>query len=432
MDGKHRSRAIGKTAMSDKVVLVFAGHGGNDAIRGLMDEFASSLVEIGMNVVQVMLDPAELQMAVSLASEGKVAFGLTYLGIGQDLQVNVGAGGHTRNLWEALELPLLKIHGDIPAYFADRHRDTPTTSVNLYVAEEFMHFRRRWLPSAKTIAAVVPPMAIFELRKGLVDVEARRKGRLVFVKNGNPPDALRAMWRERLPTSTANLLTEIADEAARASASAGRILLGDFVAAYLQSAGMDTEALAPTIRLFTAQVDDYVRRVKSEMIASALLDFPIVVQGDNWGHVDFTGRKAQLVPGRSYEDTRSVFTQALGIIDMSPNTQGAPHERIWRAAGCYTLAVTNRQTWFDGNFAELSALEFDFNPESIRSVVGEIIANPSRYIDAGISFGEQFRTVYPRSGFANKIVDYAELAVLQYGRQKPSLQPYFAWSSAKE
>jgi hypothetical protein len=397
-----------------------------------MGEFADALVEIGMNVVQVMLDPAELQMAVGLATEGKVAFGLSYLGIAQDIQVNVGSSGQSRNLWDALEMPLLKIHGDIPAYFADRHRDTPATSVNLYVAEEFMHFRRRWLPAAKTMAAVLPPMAIFELPQGLVDVGARRTGRLVFVKNGNSPKALRELWQQRLSTSTANLLTEIADDAVRECTSTGRVLLGDFVAEHLQGVGIDAEALAPIVRLFTAQVDDYLRRIKSEMIASALLDFPIIVQGDNWGHVDFTGRKATLVSGKSYEDTRSVFTQALGIIDMSPNTQGAPHERIWRAAGCYTLAVTNRQAWFDNHFGDFSTFEFDFTYDSIQSTIANIIANPSHYVDAGISFGERFRGVYPRSKFANKVVDYAELATLQYRRQKPPLQPYFVWSSAKD
>lgn len=418
--------------MSDRVVLVFSGQGGNNAIHGLMSEFAGSLTDIGMSVVHVMPDQAELQMAATLVTQGKVAFGLTYLGIGQDLQVASASDGIRRNLWDALDIPLLKIHGDIPAYFVDRHRDTPATSVNLYVAEEFMEFRRRWLSFSRSMAAVLPPMAIFELQRELIDLPARKTGQLVFVKNGNSPQALRDLWRQRFAPSVTNLLEEISFEAMRVSRQGKRFLIGDFVAEQVQAAGLEAEALAPLIRMFAAQVDDYLRRIKSEMIAKALLDFPIIVQGENWGHVDFTGRKAQLVPGRSYEDTRNVFTQALGVIDMSPNTQGAPHERIWRAAGCYTLAITNRQNWLNRQFAEFTDLAFDFNDDSIQSTVNRIIANPNQYLEMGVSFGDHFRSVYPRTAFANKIIDYAELAALQYGRQKPPLQQYFVWPASKD
>jgi len=413
--------------MENKIVLVFSGQGGNDAIRGLMTEFGNSLISIGMSVVHVDMDHGELQAAADLAANGKVAFGLTYLGVGQDIAVTTSPG-ESVNLWEACRIPLLKIHGDIPAYYADRHRDTPSTAVNLYVADEFLRFRQRWLAEARTLAAVIPPMPLFDIDKAAVDVSIRKRGKLVFIKNGNSHTDLRRLWNERLSRSIAGMLESMAEAATAPSLKAKPFYIGDFVAESLAGGGIDPLSSISLVRFFTAQIDDYLRRVKSELIVTSLLDLPVIIQGGNWGHVDFAGRRAQLVPGQRYDDTRRVFTDALGILDMSPNTQGAPHERIWRAAGCFTLALTNRQGWLDCAFAEFKDLDFEFHAESIQTRVSDVIAHADRYLDLGISFGEAFRRVYPKESFANKIVDLAEIAMLKYANPKPSVQPFFVWS----
>ena len=90
---------------------------------------------------------------------------------------------------------------------------------------------------------------------------------------------------------------------------------------------------------FAAQLDDYLRRIKSEMIATAILDFPVIVQGDLWGHVDFAGRSARLVPGEDFVASRRVFADELGVIDMSPNMDTEPHDRVQRAAGFVDIVL---------------------------------------------------------------------------------------------
>ena len=150
-------------------------------------------------------------------------------------------------------------------------------------------------------------------------------------------------WRHggarNLSSPTTDSLLELAGEIRRVGLSAGTLHIGDFVGACFKSRGISSASMQNLVPFFTAQLDDYLRRIKSELIANALLDFPVIVQGANWNHVDFSGRKAQLRPGQDFETSHRIFTDELGVIDMSPNMDSEPHERMMRAAGAFSLAL---------------------------------------------------------------------------------------------
>jgi hypothetical protein len=262
----------------------------------------------------------------------------------------------------------------------------------------------------------------------MVDRARRERGTLVFLKNGNSPLHLRRLWRERLSPAIADITEALAEAITPAGLSSGPLLIGDFVASFIASEMQaDPKSLTDSIAFFTAQMDDYLRRVKSDMIARAVLDFPVIVQGGLWDHIDFTGRRARLVNGLDYGPTVNVYREQLGIIDMSPNVDSWPHDRIQRAAGSYTAFLTNRQGWMTQQFPGFDDFTFDFAPESIQARVADALARPTHYIDLAVAFGERFRERYTREAFARRLVDAAEMARLQYGSNKPTIQPFFAW-----
>ncbi len=413
--------------MSEKIVLALSGGGANNAIQGMIEEYTNPLQDLGLSVVNVKMEPAELQYAVEQIAADKVAFALTWLGIGQDVPVVLGPERARSNVWEAFRVPLLKLHGDSPAYFVDRHSDVPRTSVNLYAASEFVHFRRRWLPQAKALTAVVPPMPLAPIDRSKIDLSIRRKGKLVFLKNGNSPTQLRQLWRDRLPKSVATLVEDMAEAIVAIGLRPGPLHIGDLIADFLVAHGIQPESTGDLMLFFTAQIDDYLRREKSQMIAEALLDLPVIIQGSLWEQVDFGGRRAKLVPGQDFESSRRVFSDELGIIDMSPNLDSGPHERVMRAAGSYACVLTNRQGWLTAALGEFEDLTFEFNPDSIRAKASDAISHPDRFLDLGVAFGERFREVYTRQAYANCIVDLAELAALRCGAEKPVIQPFFVW-----
>jgi hypothetical protein len=415
------------TASKAKVVLILSGLGSNNAIQGMMTEFGNALSAAGLNTVHVTFEDSELQYAVDLMVREEVAFALTWLGIGQDISVTQSQDGRQVNVWEAVRVPLVKIHADHPAYFSDRHRDTPRNAVNLYMAAEFMAFRRRWLPDVRALTGLLPPWPIAPLARADVDLRKRRNGKLVFLKNGNSPQQLRHLWRERLPQTIAHLVEAMAADVLPIGLRPGKLLIGDFVADFMEARGIAAETAIPLIPFFAAQLDDYLRRIKSEMIATALLDFPVIVQGDLWDHVDFTGRRARLVPGEDFATSRRIFTDELGVIDMSPNMDSEPHDRMQRAAGSYSLVLSNRQGWIAEEFPGFEAMTFEFHPDSIKARIAEVLAQPERHLELGVAFGERFREVHPAEAFAGRIIDVAHLAMLACAAEKPAPQPFFGW-----
>jgi len=194
--------------MSEKIVLAFYGGGANDAVRGMIAAYGDALSSRGLSVVHVDMNEAEIQYAVDQIASGQVAFVLTWLGVGQDLMVTIGEEGERKNVWEAFRVPLVKLHGDTPAYFVDRHRDIPRNAVNLYPASEFVHFRTRCLPNERCMTAVMPLIALAPIDRSTVDVPRRRNGKLVFLKNGNPPNQLRQSWNDRLTPAVARLVCD--------------------------------------------------------------------------------------------------------------------------------------------------------------------------------------------------------------------------------
>lgn len=412
--------------MAERSVLMLLADGGNNAIRGLMTEYGKALAAAGIPTINISLEPAELQYAVDEMAAGRIHFAVTWLGIAQDVTVQ-GPGQLDVNCWQHFNVPLVKIHADSPAYFAERHANVPENSANLYMASEFMHFRDTWMPDARSVAALLPPWPMSTIERARVDLKRRRHGKLIFLKNGNPPAELEARWRANLSSPTTDSLLELAGEIRKVGLSTGALHIGDFVGAYFKSRGISSASMQNLVSFFTAQLDDYLRRIKSEIIANALLDFPVIVQGANWNHVDFSGRKAQLRPGQDFETSHRIFTDELGVIDMSPNMDSEPHERMMRAAGAFSAALTNRQSWIEKKFDNAPSFTFDFDPESIRERIASVLENPDRHLEVGIEFGERFRQVYPPEELIRRVTEAAALASLQGRGPKPQIQDFFVW-----
>ena len=419
---------VDREVVQRELVVIFSGRGANDAISGLMEDYGRALQDSGLSVVHVTFNQTEVEYAIKLMSERKVRFAMTWLGLGQDLAARTSSGS-TGNIFELLDVPLVKIQGDLPAYYIDLHKNVPKNSINLYQAEEFLEFRERWLSDADTLAAQLPPMPMMPIDRSGIDMKARRQGELYFVKNGNSSQSLERKWEALLPAKTAEALKTMAYELRTRYLQAPRLLIGDFVADFLKADGIARPVPAPLVWFFSAQLDDYLRRVKSTMIAESLLDFPVVIQGDHWEHVDFTNRRARHMPGRSVNESQGIVTSELGVIDMAANVDTWPHDRVQRAAGAYSLVITDKHEWLTGEFPpDFSELSFEWDRESIASRISEVLRHRERYLELAIAFGEAFRERFPRSMFSERVMSLVDHATTLWQTPKPVLQEFFVWS----
>jgi hypothetical protein len=202
--------------------------------------------------------------------------------------------------------------------------------------------------------------------------------------------------------------------------------------AYFQDKGLDIEEFATLRLFFIAQLDDYLRRVKSTSIAEVLKQFPVEIHGYNWEHVDFSGSRATYVQGGDYTASKQWIQDGLGLIDMSPNTTMGPHDRPLRAFGLHTLCITNEQEFFKHHFPDQYAeFSFKFDGDSLESKVADVLARPKRYVELGAEVAATFRKQFDSHTFRQSIVEIVDCLRLANGGRPANMQDFFVWPPRK-
>jgi hypothetical protein len=373
--------------------------------------------------------PGGLDSLNRIIKETPIEFVYSFVGFLADL-TGTTAEGKEANLWESLGVPFISLYGDSPAYFLDRHVLPGRGFASLYAFTEHYEMRKR-LPNVNGLLGVLPPVLVDLVPKSTINFSDKGRGKLLFLKNGNDPNKLLAMWRQNLSETLFLMLLDLAGELSSQIHTDLGNDIDAFICGYLKDKGLDVDAMT-NVRLFlVAQLDDYCRRLKSTFIVESLLDFPIEVHGFNWEHVDFTKKRAKLIPTADYNLSRALMKEALGVIDMSPNTGMSPHDRPRRAFGSYTLCLTNEQQFFKRRFPQYESFSFKFEKESLQSKVADVIGHPKRFIDLGIEVSEAYRTGQESDVTGRYMLDSASIIRLERSSRFPNLQNYFGWPPTK-
>lgn len=406
-------------------VVTILGHTRSRALEGYLAAWGPMLERRGLKhrVVQGT-HPAELERMFADGLAGAFAFAYGFAGIGTELEGTTPSGA--RSFWSITKTPFLKILGDHPSYFLDRHFDVSPFTINLYGYPEHRDFHRRMAPGRPS--ALVPLAPVDPLPVDSINAEKKRSGRILFLKNGNDPEALRTLWRDRLPPLVARSLLELSERLTptRSAPVTCEDIERTAIAHVMGRLGFDLASDLRMLSLYVAQLDDYVRRVKSTMIARALLDLPVEVHGELWSHVDFGGRKAKLVPTGDYFASRDMMQQALAVIDMTPNSDLGIHERFVRAASRHTLCITNDTSALRDQFPDATPAAFAFDPDSIRERVEWALRQPDDAVALGMRIGSRFAERHREDGLGEFFAGLAEhYALLAQGH--PHLQDFFVW-----
>jgi hypothetical protein len=362
----------------------------------------------------------------TVLQSGRIAFAFSFMALGVALTFKSDAG-ESSNLWEKLGIPFLALYGDSPAYYFDRHVLPGPNFAAIYGFPEHAALRNR-LPKINAPVSCMGPVLLDGIAPDEVDFRQKAQGKLIFLKNGNDPEALRRSWRSLLTPGPLRALEEMASQLAT-DLNDGRLnQIDDQVLEYCGTQGIGIESL-PKLRLFfIAQLDDYIRRLKSTLLARAMMDFPVEIRGTGWEHLDFAGKRAVLVDDCDYAQSRQLIRDALGVVDMSPNTSLAPHDRFARALGSHTLCLGNAQDFLARDVPEHAQLSFRFETESIQARIAEALAHPARHVELGRHVAREFSAKNPPEAGVAQMVRTAQCLRLNQTSQRPhGIAPYFVW-----
>jgi hypothetical protein len=402
-------------------VIAFAPGSEGNALAELTHSMVQPFERLASRVR--VLDIATPRWREELAEmlDDPVWFAISFFGAGQRLEGPEGDG--RINIWEAGGIPFVRLYGDIPAYFPDRHLGHYRNSVNGYFYRDHADYYRHWFRSA-AISVVVSPMLVDAMPLEQVDVARKTQGKIIFPKNGNSPNGLRAYWRTSLPQAIATALEAVGEELTARGAIDDEPNVAERLVQYFFRLGVDITADRTMLCFLVAQLDDYLRRVKSTMIVTALLDLPVLVRGRFWEHIDFRGRRATYDGNSDVATTQALIDQAPALVDMAPNTQHAPHDRICRAAGRGTAFITNRQQFLSTVVPNADRFSFPFVPDSIAAMVDHYATHPKQAIELGLEQASAFRAAYPESAYVRSILSGVQLALLRLRGRPPGTQSF--------
>jgi hypothetical protein len=410
-------------------VLLLSGTTRGGTLEGICRSFATVLSQLDIQLVEIQLtDLNSLLTKLKSLDIARVLFALSCVGMG--LELTIQRDGRESNLWQELGIPCITLHGDSPAYFFDRHVVRNNAVASLYAFTEHCVLRKR-LPRVHGPVGIMPPILIDMARMDEIDFAAKKEGTLLFLKNGKDPHAIQNIWRACLPARTLRSLLELADQlASNLNCPCGN-QIDDVVTAYFIQKGLETETFAKLRLFFIAQLDDYLRAVKCTMMAEALMDFPVEIRGNEWSHLDFTGKRATYIDDCNFIDSTSLLRRSLGMIDMSPNTGSLPHDRVMRAYGSHTLCLTNRGQTFLNDLPSAPTLGYSFDKESLQSQVAYLLSHRSEAVEMGIADAQRFRQLNPPELAFERMLDYAALTRLEHTAQRPAvLQDFVLWPPA--
>jgi hypothetical protein len=411
-------------------VIFLSGTTMGDALGGIGRSQKDVYSNLGYDFVEVPLSQPDWPDVMDRTlSKGEIECVVSFVGMAADMPGQTPKG-ESVNLWDRMGIPFISLFGDTPAYFFDRHVMPSQRCASLYAFVEHCAFRKQ-LPQVRGLLGVLPPTSLDTLSKSKIDFAAKAQGKMYFLKNGNDPDQLLEMWRKALSPTAFLMLMDVASDLASDLASDRGCDIPGRVTAYFRDKGFDVESLLNLRLFFIAQLDDYLRRLKSTFVAQTLTDFPIEVHGYNWEHVDFSGKRAKLVHGGTYGNSRSLILDALATIDMSPNTSSAPHERASRSYGMYTLCLTNEQAFFRDRLPGFDDCLYRFDRDSLQSRVADVLARPKRAVELGRHMADAFRAKFDPEGPARFILEAASCLRTAQGGRKHQMQDFFVWPPTK-
>ncbi len=288
-------------------VLFISGQSMNDALGAAGRAHRPMFERLGYELLEINFALSEADSLLNAAiAEGSIELAFGVMGMGADVG-GATPDGKSVNLWQAIGVPFISLYGDSPSYFLDRHIASTAWHASLYFHPEHQDLRRR-LPEPPRLSGLVPPIPFDMTDKREIDFRLKEKGKLLFLKNGNDPEKLLDAWRTTMPSSTFLLLAELASELSGRLTTDVGCDIDAYVTAAFASKGWDIVEFINLRLFFIAQLDDYLRRIKSTMLGEVLADFPVEIRGFNWEHMNFAGSVLRSFPEATTRNRNATFS----------------------------------------------------------------------------------------------------------------------------
>jgi len=409
-----------------KKILFIHGYSAGDVLEHFGRSFVPAFAEYGVDLIVVNVGARDAVLALKGAIQQKPDLAFGFAGVGKDITTNRG------NIWDVSQIPFISFYTDSPGYFFDAHVQQSRWMVGLYGFAEHLAFRQT-LPFIGGSVGLAPPIPL-PLGEGVlqrIDFKEKLKGDIIFLKNGNDPQKLLSIWDASLPVSVTKILKELSHNLTADLDNSDHKQIVQQVDAAINQHGLDLGGFS-RLRLFlVAQLDDFVRRVKSEMLVRVLLKYPVKVYGANWDYLRNEVNASSLQGLRDYLPSDDLINQALAMFHVSPNTNTGWHDRQLRAFGAETFYLTNSQHELPQSTKKTGQGLYTFTEDSIKENIEWVLDNRSEVIERGRTEAVIANQHFSFKNLLDKLNNINQIVRFNNQTQRPAGVPeYFIWPQA--
>ena len=344
------------------------------SVRGLVLHFVPAWRQAGLEFLELDISvPGWEAQLKNILGAHKISFVLSTSGIGASLRID------GQNLWAKLKLPVFNLLLDHPAYLAANHTGQPGTAVLGYMFRDHALYQASDVRSGNIVTSIDYGVPDLDMRP-ISEIKKSGRPRVVFAKTGNAPAALAESWRAAPKLEC--LLHDVLDVLALerngfANVAAFPPLIAQVAAAHR----FELQPFDLLSRFLIAQIDDYIRRLKSTAIAKALLPFDVDVFGAAWEHIDTSGATAKFHGPVDYAALEAGFSLATASLTMNPNIDLSAHDRFFTAIGAGMMPLSDRNSYIAERFPEALPYSFDFSTGSIEAALEKLFSAPETALE---------------------------------------------------
>ncbi len=407
--------------MTNKIILLGPSSGSN-VFQHFSESLGTQFASIGITSVTLDLQATDFQQRLlSLVQESPLAV-LGFAGIGGMFNID------GKNLWELSRTPFISFFGDSPAYYPDLHFMGSNWQFGMYGFPEHVALRKRLSMNHGFVGVVETPFMLPPLIEKTVDIEKKMAGKLVFPKTGNSSLKLRNELKESLPEPVFAVWESIAAIIDGNLNTVSHDSVWALVEEHMPKLSIDGPFVAKIKLLLTALLDDYARRLESELVADVLMDYPAIVCGSRWEHLNISNRTGTYVPVSDYAYTDQLIADSLAVVHVSPNTSHGIHDRQLRAIAHGTACLSNRQRFVSDSYNLNDEIVYDFDTDSLRDKIEWVLANKEEVVRQGMGRPDSYRQKFHISNFYNQIIKIAEIIRFSNADIRPAALPdYLVW-----
>lgn len=389
----------------DEAVLM-VGKSAHDVLYYASAHLAEALQAAGRpcRIVRLGTPETDAQMNDAI-SNGRTLYFLGLNGMGSDLTTsgNVCA-------YEATGIPYFSLHADHPCYFTARPSKESTYVTFVYFNLE--HYRASRLISPPSAMRCLLPHFGGNPPDGTPRKLSERSNSYVFVQQGHSPEAQRAVLQAS--PRVLRMIDDIVDAYAWKQKPVLEAVDERLAASGLLEGAHKTQLYWEVARW----CDTLIRMKRATRLAQAIVELPGIFVGGSWDHLDRTRARARFVDPAPYPEVLALIDDAQVTVNVLPNNDLMPHERVANAMLRGSVAFTDGNTYLRNHFAGLYQ-EYTWDPDDIRERLAGCLGRIDTFQEMVESARERAIEVFDHRDLARRLEEIVDLWFLTRGRVTP-------------